>query len=64
MPSPYSLNGLPGYRGDDTIKLYDWMEVLREQAQQAGGNVISHLGNHEWMNVIGTLRCTLQATSS
>ncbi|KIP07649.1 hypothetical protein PHLGIDRAFT_105415 [Phlebiopsis gigantea 11061_1 CR5-6] len=43
-------------RGDDTIKLYDWMEVLREEAQQAGGNVISHLGNHEWMNVIGDWR--------
>lgn len=29
------------------------MEKLRVQAQHAGGEVLSHLGNHEWMNVIG-----------
>lgn len=46
-------------RGDDTIKLYDWMEELREQALQQGGNVLSHVGNHEWMNVIGTSHCYL-----
>ncbi|KAI0300881.1 Metallo-dependent phosphatase-like protein [Russula brevipes] len=40
-------------RGDDTIKLFDWMEELRSQAQNAGGQVLSHLGNHEWMNAIG-----------
>lgn len=40
-------------RGDDTIKLYHWMDQLREEAQAAGGMVLSHLGNHEWMNVIG-----------
>ncbi|KAI0690144.1 Metallo-dependent phosphatase-like protein [Cytidiella melzeri] len=40
-------------RGDDTIKLYDWMDLLRGQAQEKGGTVLSHLGNHEWMNVIG-----------
>ncbi|KAI9511831.1 Metallo-dependent phosphatase-like protein [Russula earlei] len=40
-------------RGDDTIKLFDWMEALRSQAQSAGGQMLSHLGNHEWMNAIG-----------
>lgn len=40
-------------RGDDTIKLYDWMDELRSQAKKVGGTVLSHLGNHEWMNVIG-----------
>lgn len=39
--------------GDDTIELFDWMEVLRLQAHGAGGRVLSHLGNHEWMNAIG-----------
>lgn len=43
-------------RGDDTIKLYDWMDKLRDQAEAVGGTVLSHLGNHEWMNVIGDWR--------
>jgi len=43
-------------RGDDTIKLFDWMEELRSQALGAGGQVLSHLGNHEWMNAIGDWR--------
>ncbi|TDL25706.1 Metallo-dependent phosphatase [Rickenella mellea] len=43
-------------RGDDTIKLYLWMETLRSQARHVGGDVFSHLGNHEWMNVIGDWR--------
>ncbi|TBU33290.1 Metallo-dependent phosphatase-like protein [Dichomitus squalens] len=43
-------------RGDDTIKLYAWMDQLREQAQAVGGTVLSHLGNHEWMNAIGDWR--------
>jgi len=43
-------------RGDDTIQLFDWMEELRSQALGAGGQVLSHLGNHEWMNVIGDWR--------
>lgn len=30
------------------------MEDLRVQAAEAGGRVLSHLGNHEWMNAIGT----------
>jgi hypothetical protein len=29
------------------------MEELREQALSHGGVVLSHLGNHEWMNAIG-----------
>ncbi|KAF8150019.1 Metallo-dependent phosphatase-like protein [Crassisporium funariophilum] len=40
-------------RGDDTIALFGWMDMLRAQAKQAGGTVLSHLGNHEWMNAIG-----------
>ncbi|KAG6908677.1 hypothetical protein DXG01_003691 [Tephrocybe rancida] len=43
-------------RGDDTIVLFDWMDQLRGQAQAAGGTVLSHLGNHEWMNAIGDWR--------
>jgi hypothetical protein len=39
--------------GDDTIGLYTLMEQLRTQARHAGGEVLSHLGNHEWMNAIG-----------
>ncbi|KAI9567401.1 Metallo-dependent phosphatase-like protein [Boletus coccyginus] len=43
-------------RGDDTIELFQWMEDLREQAHGVGGEVISLLGNHEWMNAIGDWR--------
>ncbi|KAF9036262.1 Metallo-dependent phosphatase-like protein [Panaeolus papilionaceus] len=43
-------------RGDDTIKLYVWMDKLRAQAQKTGGTVLSLLGNHEWMNAIGDWR--------
>ncbi|KDR76184.1 hypothetical protein GALMADRAFT_279371 [Galerina marginata CBS 339.88] len=43
-------------RGDDTILLFIWMDRLRAQAAQAGGTVLSHLGNHEWMNAIGDWR--------
>lgn len=32
------------------------MDTLREQAQATGGVVLSHLGNHEWMNAIGDWR--------
>ena len=31
-----------------------WMEKLRSQAISAGGSVVSHLGNHEWMNLLGS----------
>ncbi|KAA1467613.1 Metallo-dependent phosphatase [Dentipellis sp. KUC8613] len=48
-------------RGDDTILLFDWMEQLRAQAQAAGGLVLSHLGNHEWMNAIGDWRYVPQS---
>ncbi|EJD06841.1 Metallo-dependent phosphatase [Fomitiporia mediterranea MF3/22] len=43
-------------RGVDTIKLFLWMEQLRSQARAAGGDVISHLGNHEWMNLLADWR--------
>ncbi|KAF8340427.1 Metallo-dependent phosphatase-like protein [Cantharellus anzutake] len=43
-------------RGDDTILLYQFMEDLRNQARSFGGDVISHLGNHEIMNSIGDWR--------
>jgi hypothetical protein len=39
-------------RGDDTIKLFFWMDRLRDQARAVGGEVLSHLGNHEWMNLL------------
>lgn len=29
------------------------MNNLREQARAVGGDVLSHLGNHEFMNSIG-----------
>lgn len=50
------------FRGDDTILLFTLMEALREQAAEVGGTVLSHLGNHEWMNAIGKL--TLRTTSA
>lgn len=34
-------------RGDETKEIYDLLEKLREQASQAGGKVITLLGNHE-----------------
>ncbi|KAJ7227322.1 Metallo-dependent phosphatase-like protein [Mycena pura] len=43
-------------RGDDTIKLFTWMEQLRAQAAAVGGVMLSHLGNHEVMNAIGDWR--------
>ncbi|KAJ3531370.1 hypothetical protein NMY22_g8178 [Coprinellus aureogranulatus] len=43
-------------RGDDTIALFKWMDKLRSQAIAAGDTVLSHLGNHEWMNMIGDWR--------
>jgi len=43
-------------RGDDTIALFDWMDRLRGQASATGGIMLSHLGNHEWMNAIGDWR--------
>ncbi|KAF9489422.1 Metallo-dependent phosphatase [Pleurotus eryngii] len=43
-------------RGDDTIPLFTMMDELRAQASAVGGNVLSVLGNHEWMNAIGDWR--------
>ncbi|KAJ3560061.1 hypothetical protein NP233_g11080 [Leucocoprinus birnbaumii] len=43
-------------RGDDTIALFAWMDQLRQQASAVGGTVLSHLGNHEYMNAIGDWR--------
>ena len=51
-------------RGDDTIKLYMWMDKLRDQAKAVGGTVLSHLGNHEWMNAIGDWRSVQEFCSS
>ncbi|KAG9121600.1 hypothetical protein FRC07_002387 [Ceratobasidium sp. 392] len=34
-------------RGDDTLAMFELMDKLREQALQVGGQVLSHLGNHE-----------------
>ncbi|KAI5122900.1 hypothetical protein M0805_007578 [Coniferiporia weirii] len=48
-------------RGDDTIRLFLWMERLRTQAREAGGDVISHLGNHEWMNLLADWRYVYQS---
>ncbi|KAJ6619566.1 Metallo-dependent phosphatase-like protein [Mycena sp. CBHHK59/15] len=42
-------------RGDDTIKLFFWMEKLHVQAAATGGVVLSHLGNHEVMNTMAPL---------
>ncbi|KAL0088536.1 Metallo-dependent phosphatase-like protein [Phycomyces blakesleeanus] len=43
-------------RGLDTIRLYDLIQQLREEARDAGGLVIPLLGNHEIMNLVGDLR--------
>jgi hypothetical protein len=39
------------------------MEDLRSQAQRAGGQMLSHLGNHEWMNAIGQCAIGSQLTT-
>ncbi|CEI92812.1 hypothetical protein RMCBS344292_07062 [Rhizopus microsporus] len=43
-------------RGLDTIKLYQLLQKLREEAPLSGGMVIPLLGNHEIMNLIGDWR--------
>ncbi|KAF7722758.1 hypothetical protein EC973_002712 [Apophysomyces ossiformis] len=43
-------------RGLDTIKLYDLIQRLRDEAEEAGGKVIPLLGNHEIMNLKGDWR--------
>ncbi|KAJ3370713.1 hypothetical protein HDU91_005948, partial [Kappamyces sp. JEL0680] len=42
-------------RGDDTIKLYEMMIRIRGQAAEQGGKVVPLLGNHEVMNMQGSL---------
>lgn len=37
-------------------KIYAKMDTLREEASSKGGVVISLLGNHEWMNLLGDWR--------
>ena len=48
-------------RGKDTIALYRLFDLLREQAAEVGGEVISLLGNHEVCVVLKleSLRLTL-----
>ncbi|KZP00474.1 Metallo-dependent phosphatase [Calocera viscosa TUFC12733] len=48
-------------RGDDTILLFRYMDTLRGQAAAMGGEVLSIMGNHEWMNVIGDWRYVLSS---
>lgn len=43
-------------RGLDTIKLYELIQNLREEAPLQGGLVIPLLGNHEIMNLVGDWR--------
>ncbi|KAI8644061.1 Metallo-dependent phosphatase-like protein [Parasitella parasitica] len=43
-------------RGLDTIKLYDLLQDLRDEAPLQGGLVIPLLGNHELMNLVGDWR--------
>ncbi|KAG0165199.1 hypothetical protein DFQ28_009105 [Apophysomyces sp. BC1034] len=43
-------------RGLDTIKLYDLIQQLREEAEEAGGKVIPLFGNHEIQNLKGDWR--------
>jgi hypothetical protein len=43
-------------RGPKPREVMDLMMTLEKEAKQAGGRVISLLGNHEMMNIIGDLR--------
>lgn len=43
-------------RGRDTIKLYELLQNLRDEAPLHGGLVIPLLGNHEIMNLVGDWR--------
>ena len=43
-------------RGSTALDIYQMMRELRSQAEGAGGQVISILGNHEVMNAIGDWR--------
>ncbi|EJD39102.1 Metallo-dependent phosphatase [Auricularia subglabra TFB-10046 SS5] len=48
-------------RGPHTLPLYELIEMLRRQALEVGGQVVSTHGNHEWMNAIGDWRYVSQA---
>ncbi|SCZ87828.1 BZ3500_MvSof-1268-A1-R1_Chr2-3g05296 [Microbotryum saponariae] len=39
-------------RGKDTIALYRFFDILRPQAERAGGALVNLLGNHELMNAM------------
>lgn len=39
-------------RGNDTVKVYQLFQSLREQSAKMGGQVITLLGNHEMMNAM------------
>jgi hypothetical protein len=43
-------------RGPKPREVMDLMMTLEKEAKQAGGRVVSLLGNHEMMNIIGDLR--------
>lgn len=43
-------------RGVDTIALYELLQRLRDEAKEQGGQVVSVLGNHEIMNMVGDWR--------
>ncbi len=43
------------------MPLFAWMDQLRGQASAVGGTVLSHLGNHEWMNAMGDWRYAASA---
>ena len=49
-------------RGPKPHEVMDLMMVLEKEAREAGGRVISLLGNHEMMNITGDLRYVTPAS--
>ncbi|KAH7102743.1 Metallo-dependent phosphatase [Auriculariales sp. MPI-PUGE-AT-0066] len=43
-------------RANDTIQIFELLDKLRLQAPLAGGKVLTHIGNHEMMNLLGDWR--------
>ena len=43
-------------RGPKPREVMDLMMTLEKEAEEAGGRVLSLLGNHEIMNIMGDLR--------